>query len=190
MHYSTDGGMSWSEIGMRLPASFGCNSPVVLDANTFLAGCGAPFGGGGVVRSTDAGMSWTSVSKTGGASAPLVASDQTIYWPAPTGQVMVKSTDLGKTWTESSNQVGYLHPIELPDKKRIAALGGSYIMVSADHATTWTKVVLTPYNEGIQGLAYSKHQKAFFVWHATCGNGTVHVGPNEIMRYNWDYTAN
>jgi photosystem II stability/assembly factor-like uncharacterized protein len=188
LHRSIDGGMNWTEIGSLLPANAGCNSPMVLDASTVLVGCGGLFSGGGILRSTDGGMTWTEVSKTGGTAIPLRAKDGTIYFASPLGQAMVHSTDQGKTWTESpTKEVGYYSPIEFPDG-RIATIGGHYILVSSDHAMSWTKLVLLPYEDAF-GLIYSVQRKAIYVWRTACGNGAVPVPDDAVMRYDFDYAA-
>jgi hypothetical protein len=186
LHHSSDGGMTWTEIGDTLPPSRGCTFPMLFDTTTALIGCGAPFGGGGVLRSTDGAKSWIEVSKTGAASAPLRASDgNTIYWAGPNNEAMVVSTDSGKTWTKApTTDVGYNKPIELPDG-RIAALNSKFVMVSSDRAMTWRKLVALPY-EGAAGLAYSVQRKAIYVWRAVCGMA-VQVPADSVMRYDYDY---
>jgi hypothetical protein len=184
LYRTTDGGMNWTNIGMMLPAGRGCTWPLILDTMTHLIGCGAPFGGGGVLRTTDGAMTWTEVGTTGGASAPLRASDGTIYWASPVGHVMVHSTDNGLTWTESPTlEVGYVSPIELPDGT-IAALNSEYIMLTSDHAMTWRKLVALPFNDAT-GLTYSTQRKAIYVWHSACGTGVVPVPADAIMRYDY-----
>jgi hypothetical protein len=184
LYQSKDGGMTWNNVGTLLPMGRGCTWPLILDSKTQLVGCGVAFGGGGVLRSTDAAMTWTEVSKSGGATAPLRASDGTIYWASPIGQVMIHSMDNGLTWVQSpSSDVGYATPIELPDGS-IAALNSSYVMVSKDHAMTWSRVVALPYQDAAE-LAYSAHRKAIYVWHAACGNGAVPVAADSIMHYDW-----
>jgi photosystem II stability/assembly factor-like uncharacterized protein len=183
LHHSSDGGMTWTEIGMALPPSRGCTFPFLLDATTALIGCGAPFGGGGVLRSTDGAKTWTEVSPSGAASAPLHATDGTFYWAGPNSQAMVVSTDSGKTWTKTpTSDVGYFKPIELPDG-RIAAINSKYVMVSSDHATSWKALVKLPY-EDAAGLTYSVQRKAIYVWRAICGTA-VKVPEDTIMRYDY-----
>jgi hypothetical protein len=189
LHLSTDGGTTWSEVGNLLPAGRGCTFPMVIDATTELVGCGAPFGGGGVLRSTDGAKTWTEVSKTGGASAPLRASDGTIYWASPNGQAMAHSTDGGLTWIESpTKEVSYFKPVEFPDG-RIGAINSQYVMISADHAMTWRKLVALPYQDAM-GLTYSVQRKAIYVWRAGCGPDVVKVADDAIMRYDFDPATN
>ena len=191
---STDGGASWGPIGKGLPSGTNCTFPHIIDAQTFLVGCGG-YGGSehGIYRSTDAGQSWKRVSTDGGSGAPLHATDQTIYWLSPDG-ALTRSSDAGKTWTRAIDSGTIVGPgiIELPDQ-RLAALGKRYVMVSADHGATWQLASSAlPYDDGnpATGVAYSRFQKAFFIWHGTCGfDGPVPVPDDAIMRYDFDYEA-
>ena len=46
---------------------------------------------------------------------------------------------------------------------------------------------MLPYSDAV-GLAYSKFQKAFYIWHFTCGfNGPIPVPADAVMRYPFDY---
>ncbi len=188
LYRSTDGGTNWSSVGPQLPPNLACTFPLVIDATTQLVGCGGPFGGGGILRSTDGASSWTQVSTSGGASAPLRASDGTIYWAGPVGKGMARSTDGGVTWTEGQvNAVSVSRPIELPDG-RVATIANGSIVLSADRGETWKPIVVLPYGDA-QGLAYSAYRKAMFVWRQDCGNGPVQVAPNSMMRFDFDYES-
>jgi photosystem II stability/assembly factor-like uncharacterized protein len=194
VYRSTDAGKTWTKIGAGLPGSTNCTRALVIDAQTYLVGCGG-YGGGptGVYRSTDAGVTWALASAGGGGSPPLVASDGSIYWMGPSGG-MVRSSDSGQTWSDplGAGVVDSASPIELPDS-RLAALGHDggqrYVKVSSDLGSTWRTVsVQLPYDDAA-GVAYSKYQKAFYVWHATCGTKPP-VPPDAIMRFAFDYQQN
>jgi photosystem II stability/assembly factor-like uncharacterized protein len=192
LNRSTDGGTMWSSVGGGLPANTNCTFPLVIDAQTHLVGC-AGYGGGpiGVYRTIDGGDNWTRVASSGGASAPLRASDGSIYWATPNLGGLARSTDDGQHWTDvvGANVIESVHPVELPDG-RLATLGTQYVLVSADHGKTWLQAsVSLPYNP--VGLTYSSQQKAFYIWHFTCGfNGPVPVPPDAIMSFHFDYTKN
>jgi hypothetical protein len=198
LNRSTDGGMTWTSIGAGLPPNTNCTFPLVIDAHTYLVGCGG-FGGGvtGVWRSTDSGMTWASMTTLGAYFAPLVASDGSIYWSSPNDAGMARSTDQGQTWTSviaAPYSVVTIPPIELPDG-RIATLGPStgnqYVIVSSDQGATWKPVTpALPYTDAY-GVTYSSQRKAFYVWHWSCGSDTnVPVPTDAILSYPFDYTTN
>jgi hypothetical protein len=82
----------------------------------------------------------------------------------------VVSTDGGISWTESTSagprSQNSFSLIELPDD-RIAAIGGSYIVVSDDLGETWERVGPSlPYEPF--GLAYSAPRDTFYAWRLDC----------------------
>ena len=186
---STDGGSNWESIADGLPENTNCTTPLIIDSRTYLVGCGG-YGGGvtGVYRSTNSGRTWLSMTTSGGASPPLVASDKSIYWASATGG-MTRSTDNGETWTDiGKGIVRNTSPIELAEGK-IAALGGNAVVVSSDNGETWHEVSPPlPYNDA-SGLAYSAQQKALYVWHFTCGAPPVRVPADAIMMFPFDATS-
>jgi hypothetical protein len=190
LNRSTDGGMTWTNVGAGLPDMTNCTLPLVLDANTFLVGCGG-YGGGpvGVLRSEDGGATWTRVSTAGGGAPPLVASDGTIYWSTPGGG-MVRSDDHGKTFTVTigGGTISGARPAELPDG-RIATLAGQVVATSSDRGVTWHQVTTTMTftnspTGSATGVTYSAKRKAFFVWYFSCADT---VPPDGIQRYDFDY---
>ena len=181
-----DHGKTWTNIGSKLPAATNCTYPLVIDGDTYLVGCGG-YGGGptGIYRTTDGGSTWTVVSDgEGGASAPLRASDGSIYWASAQDKGMVRSTDSGETWTQFTGPgiIGSLSPVEMPGG-RIAAVGKDYVMVTSDGGKHWhaatSKLPISPV-----GLAYAATQNSFYVWYFTCGNNDVLVADDSIMRYD------
>jgi hypothetical protein len=195
VYRSNDAGMTWSNIGAGLPPNSVCTYPLVIDSQTYVLGCG-PYANStpGIYRSIDGGSNWTMVTRSGGAGAPLVASDGSIYWAGPNGAGMTKSSDGGQTWNDvvGAGIIDGVTPIELPDK-RLATLGrssaGRFVKLSQDQGATW-RVASPPLPYEAVGLVYSKQQKAFFVWHSTCGGGSVPVPPDAIMRFDFDYQKN
>lgn len=193
LYRSTDGGMTWNNVGGGLPVNTNCTVPLVIDSQTHLVGC-AGYGGGavGVYRTTDGGATWGVATTSGGSSAPLRASDQSIYWASPGGQGMTRSTDNGQDWTDvtGSGVINGVSPVELPDG-RIATLGPNYVMISADHGITWKPAsAMLPYSDAV-GVVYSSQQLAFYTWHFTCGfNGPVPVPSDAVMKFAFDYETN
>lgn len=184
---SKDGGATWMDIGARLPAGLGFSSfPYIVDANNYLLGTvNSP--NAGVFRSSDGGMTWNRVYATGVMNPVFVASDGTFYWVLE-GRGMIKSADKGVTWTKFAEDVvgrygGTL--VELPDG-RLVAFGGQKLIISTDKGVTW-RAFGPAYTVEPFGLLYSKFQKAFFMWHFTCGNGPVPVPNDAIVRLAFDY---
>ncbi len=120
---------------------------------------------------------------------PLHASDGSIYWVSRDGKGMTRGSSDGQTWTDvtGAGVLASVSPVELPDGT-VAAIGPSfgmqYVLVSPDHGATWHPVSSSlPYADE-RGLAYSSQRKTFFIWHFTCGSGSVPVPPDAIMRFD------
>jgi photosystem II stability/assembly factor-like uncharacterized protein len=162
LYRSTNGGATWNNIGSSLPGSTNCTLPIIVDSQTYLVGCGG-YGGGpsGVYRSTDAGNTWQKMTASGGAAAPLVASDGAIYWISANNAGMTRSLDKGKTWTDVVGP-GVIttdaldRPVEI-GLGTIAIMGMTYILSSSDQGATWkpaTAALPIATNEDIHGVAY------------------------------------
>jgi photosystem II stability/assembly factor-like uncharacterized protein len=193
VYRTADGGGTWTNVGSGLPDSGYCTSPLVIDAQTYLVGCNEA---GGVYRTTDGGGTWTRMTTLAGSGPPLVASDGSIYWADPNGGGIARSTDQGVTWANVvaiPGAAGSVPPIELPDG-RLASIGGpngypQTVVVSADNGAHWTSVsVELPYQDEL-GLVYSSQQKAFYIWHLTCGDGNVPVPKDAILSFAFNYMA-
>jgi hypothetical protein len=194
---SKDGGMTWNNVGGALPAATNCAYPLIITASTFLVGC-AGYGGGphGIYRTTDGATTWTQVSATGGGSAPLHASDGTIYWASPDGALVTGSfQDEGQHWKVMVQPNSFLAnhpPVELPGGD-IAAIGTQVIVVSPDHGASWTAassdLPYTGQDPPPAGLVYSSQRQAFYIYHFTCAfdGGPVYVPDDAVMRF--DYVA-
>jgi hypothetical protein len=187
---STNGGMSWMDVGKMIPLGGFSSWTQVLDAKTLLVGS---FNGQntGIARSTDGGATFTKVYSGNVSSRPVVASDGTLYWAADNG--VARSTDKGATWTKAAaNNVGgagSVSLLELPDG-RLVSLGPQKLAISRDKAATWQSFG-PDLPQQRWGLAYSKHRKAFYVWHFTCGCFTPMCQPvpaDALMKLDFDYT--
>jgi hypothetical protein len=192
---SSDKGMTWESIGAQLPPNTNCTLPVVLDAGTYLVGCGG-YGGGvsGIYRTVDSAATWQQATLSGGGVPPLRASDGSIYWLGSNGG-LTKSTDDGQTWTDLAPGGSFPGPqggltnydiMELPGGS-LALMGSQYIMVSSDKGVTWspaTTALPITANEDLHGAVYSTQRKAFYIWHNTCGASNSVVA-DAIMRYDY-----
>ena len=82
LYRSTNGGMSWTDIGSSLPAGTGFSSQaLVVDATTHLLGTytySNTGGGLGIFRTTDGGQTWHQVFSSPVQGHPLVMADGTI----------------------------------------------------------------------------------------------------------------
>jgi hypothetical protein len=187
---STNAGMTWSNIGTNLPAGIGfCTHVLVLDANTFVVGCANSYSNqpGGIVRSTDGGKTFTTVSTTVAYNHPLWASDGTIYFSIEGGGI-TKSVDQGQTWTTvaDANAAGSVGPIELPNGLLATTLQQT-VVVSADKGAHWTPVsTAMPYTP--EAISYSPFRRAFYASNFTC-TGSNDVPASGIVRFGWDYAA-
>lgn len=186
---SVDGGASWEDVAGGIPEGTAvCVYPFVVDSDTFLLGCGAGGGRVGIFRSTDRGGTWERVSDHAGASAPLLASDGSIYWASESGAGLARSTDKGETWEQVIT--GVLEPaapVELPDG-RIASLTATHVVVSDDQGATW-KIASAQLPYKPNGFIYSAFQKAFFVYYYGCGAANMRAPEDAIMRFDFDYEA-
>ncbi len=185
---STDKGTTWSNIGPNLPAGIGfCTNTLVLDANTLVAGCANSYSNqpGGIVRSTNAGQSFTTVSSTAVIGLPLWAADGSIYFGIEGGGI-TKSTDGGATWTTVADAAtaGTVQPIELPDG-RIVSVNQQNLVISADKGGSWT-TISQPLPYVPRGIAYSPFRRAFYASYFTC-SGANAVPDDAIVRAGWDY---
>jgi photosystem II stability/assembly factor-like uncharacterized protein len=187
MRRSTDAGMTWESIGAELPATGNCTWPLILDATTYLVGCGG-YGGGakGIYRSDDGGESWTSVSETGGAIIPLRASSGRVFWPSDSSNGMARSLDGGATWeTLESTKDVIATPTELPDG-RIAVLIKDTVYVSKDEGETWRAATAKLPVMDARGVVYSGEAKAFFAWRNNC---EAVVADDAVWRVSFDHEA-
>lgn len=186
---STDGGDTWSDISSAIPSDVKtCGYPLILRGNTYLLGCGGRGGNGtaAILRSEDAGRSWTQLFDNGGAAEPLIASDGAIYWAEEDDAGLAVSRDDGESFSQVvAGTVKTVRPVELPDG-RIASLGSDAIVLSADGGETWKRAsAALPYKPS--GFTYSPYQKAFFIWYLKCTATPMPQPTDAIQRFDFDY---
>lgn len=189
IYKSTDGGETWDEIQDSLPEGIKvCSSAAVIDADTYLLGCGGGFdiGDPAIIRTTNGGESWEIVAESGATRQPLIARDGSIYWAVEFGGGLVRSEDNGETWDSViGGTVSSIAPVELPDG-RIASLIDDAVAVSDDHGSTW-RIVSTKAPIAPAGFVYSPFRKAFYVYYFTCTFPSAAVPDDAIQRYDFDY---
>lgn len=189
IYKSTDGGETWDEIQSSLPDGIKvCSAAAVIDADTYLLGCGGGFDTGepAILRTTDGGDNWDVVSDRGAKGPPLIASDGSIYWSVEFGGGLVRSEDDGETWESlAEGAVQSVPPVELPDG-RIASLIDDSVAVSDDQGRTW-RIVSTKPPFAPVALVYSPFRKAFYVYYFTCTFPSALVPDDALMRYDFDY---
>jgi len=184
LHLSTDGGETWTNIGLNLPPGIGSSTnPIVLNSRIFLVNGYNPGNRfAGVYRSINGGDSWKQVS-TGSPNGPaLITARGTIYWPEAGG--MLTSSDMGLTWRRVGNNLRFVEPVELPDG-RVVAVGEKSLVMTGDGGVTWVPFgPALPYAPN--GLTYSPQRKAFFIWRGDC---VEQVRGDAIMRFDFDPAA-
>jgi photosystem II stability/assembly factor-like uncharacterized protein len=146
---STDDGSSWNRLRTGFPDSL-VKSLVVSGSCLFASVNG---GGGGVIRSTDGGLTWTS----GGAGnnylsflgIGFVGQGGLILF-ASTGVLTYRSTDSAATWTPVLSEGTYL-PINSLVSLGSDLFAASYnagVFSSPDGGATWVPAGLAGYNMG------------------------------------------
>jgi photosystem II stability/assembly factor-like uncharacterized protein len=183
VHLSTDGGQTWTNVGVNLPAGSGASTnPFVINSQTYIVNAFGSASGSGVYRSTNGGKSWEQVSTLGPWGPPLRASNGNIYWSVTGG--VLRSTDSGLTWSQGGNGLKQVQPVELPDG-RLASVGETTLVISADSGATWSPIG-DPLPYSPNGLMYSPQRKAFFIWRNDCRDEVL---PDAVMRLDFDVSA-
>jgi photosystem II stability/assembly factor-like uncharacterized protein len=164
---SMDGGVSWErrssgirQIEMRNLISMSKKS--LNDTNLFAAGYG-----GGMLRSTDDGMSWTesNTGLTNPFATAVAVDEQRSFLYAGTAYTLYRSTDIGKTWqsiftVDSSSVVepAWWRTNENDMTVRVSPVNSDIIMfrtrayglhISINGGLTWSRIQLPAGNDSI-----------------------------------------
>jgi photosystem II stability/assembly factor-like uncharacterized protein len=186
VEYSADGGTTWKNIGLNLPADSGHSSfPYVVDDSTFLVGTA----NNQVYRTTDKGASWTKVVDGGGGAQPLKHSNGSLFWAGRDTRGLVRSTDNGASWevVTGGGVVFGMQPIELPDG-RIAMRGPMGMLVTDDEGANWRQVTPPiPDDYFWYTTSYNVEDRAFYTSRFVCGDD-VPVNDDALRRFPWDYS--
>jgi photosystem II stability/assembly factor-like uncharacterized protein len=190
---SSDGGDTWFDLTSFLPLDIGITTaPVVIDERTFLLGTSTGKSSA-VLRSIDAGVTWSTVYDAGVVGKPLRANfDGALYWQLERINGIIVSHDDGQSWalippkTEILPTLATL--VELHDGS-LASISNDRVVVSPDQGASWVPIgpplPITP-----SGIVYSAYRKAFYVWHFDCDLATDDpILANSIMRLDFDPVA-
>jgi photosystem II stability/assembly factor-like uncharacterized protein len=180
---SRDGGVTWTDISAGLPYNFGqVVAPLVIHEDTLLLGSrDGPLAG--VFRSEDGGETWMRSFNGGVSGAPLRRADGSIAWLREYGTGLIVSRDAGVTW--QANEGGGIawtsgSLAELPDG-RLVTFGLQQVLLTSDEGVTW-RPMGPPLPFLPNGIAYSPHDSAFYIWHHDCGfEPSYPVLPGSIM---------
>jgi hypothetical protein len=188
---SSDAGMTWTNIGMNLPAGTNFSTdPVVIDANTYLVVCsGWGKGTNGTYRTVDGGATWTLVSKLAGNYPALLAADNSMYWSLAWNNGLIRSTDMGVTWSQVSgyNVVTPNTPIELEDQRLVMVGPKQQLLVSSNHGANWMPfldpIPIQPKAEGRYAVLHDTIRHSYFVSKWDCATT---MPADAIWRYDED----
>jgi photosystem II stability/assembly factor-like uncharacterized protein len=191
-------GLRWRNIGPDRGGRVTTVSGLVNDRMTYYMGAT----GGGVWKTTDAGINWTNISdryfKTGsvGSIAVSESDPNTIYVGMGEaclrsnishGDGMYKSTDAGRTWThiglDDSSQIGKVL-IDPRDANLVyvAAVGHPYgenemrgVYRTKDGGQTWQKILFVDRKTGAADIVFDPHNSK-----------TLYATTWQVHRYPWD----
>jgi photosystem II stability/assembly factor-like uncharacterized protein len=181
VHASSDGGLTWTNIGATLPPGSNTSHPLVVNSRIYLVDAtSGQFPG--IYRSRDGGAGWQRVSTVAPNAPPLYASNAVIYWAA--NGAILRSVDYGSTWTPVGTNLRAVRPVELPGGA-IVAVGETTLMISNDGGARWSPLgPVLPYAPS--GLIFSPERKAFFLWRSNCGDEVLR---DAVMMFSIDDPA-
>jgi hypothetical protein len=137
-YVSNDAGASWKFIGKHPEFT----SLGVFDAHTLVAGTKD-----GILRSTDAGQTWTKISDLHPVGRVAVYFDGLTYWLAKEG--LITTADKGATWHTSgiALNAGW-GPFFGKDAQHIVAANDEYFWQTTDGGRSWKRLAAMPLFQG------------------------------------------
>jgi hypothetical protein len=137
VYESTDGGLTWSLVGMDGLRPRALSVDPSDDSILF---CGlASADGGGIYRSTDGGDNWSLVAASGEiiTAIDVSAGGSVVYATGYFGDIWV-SQDGGDNWTEHANQIpGYAFDITVHPQNESVAFAAEYKTDAWDDGGVW-----------------------------------------------------
>ncbi|HLX64198.1 MAG TPA: hypothetical protein VKX17_23195 [Planctomycetota bacterium] len=156
---TSDGAQSWTSLGK------GFKAVGVFDATTFVASKGK-----GILRSTDAGKTWTDASPSQPAGLSMRVFKGAGYWTTDKGVLVSK--DKGATWSVLGSAVNaYYGPYFGEDEKHLVVVGKDGIQETKDAGATWKVVAPLPdgFKVGFTGPNFAWDPKADVFYASTMG---------------------
>lgn len=169
---STDGGDTWNDIMDRVPASIPGICGLSAPTPEVIYGVGIWSVPGYVIRSEDAGQTWTYTNMSAHARAlvdvhfvsPLEGFASGMADVASGGGVLLHTSDGGNTWTElyRTEVTGeYIWKIQSPDGQHFFAsidgnpsTGNTRFLSSSDAGATWTERVASTDYHYVQAIGF------------------------------------
>jgi photosystem II stability/assembly factor-like uncharacterized protein len=154
---STDGGVTWKELSIRLVGKPSALSMLgALDATTFIY-----CNGQGIHRSTDMGATWTQVSPLNPQTRIPVLFKGTHYLGTTNGLLI--SQDKGATWRRQGSPVNiWLGPFFGANETSMAVVGTDGVYVTQHAGNTWTRV--TALKPKSSGFSFSPNWFGCYAW--------------------------
>ncbi|MEW6296455.1 MAG: hypothetical protein AB1671_01770 [Thermodesulfobacteriota bacterium] len=183
---TTDGGESWTNIGDSFPPGGGIRTLAIdpVDSETLYAGTNTStvsndrlFEGGGVLKSTDGGVTWTATNfpDLGVSIVRLDPTNPAILYAGTTGSGVFKSTDRGMNWAAMNNGLRNLRILTLavdPAMSMVVYVGteGDGVSKSVDGGTNWGTANRGVINTYVRAVALDPTDPAI-IYAGTAGNG-------------------